>query len=154
MSILVTTLFGCASTKSTISKSYVTNHEAKVSLTIDKNSGVSIPAGQYHLLESQIRSGLAERGVLASNGELAQHSAVVNLHSFRMRDDAARLTVGILAGCDSITSTVVVIDKSTFDEVGNSKISIKECAAWGVADQVIKKYTDGVVAFLSGKYGA
>lgn len=68
-----------------------------------------------------------------------------------MRDDAARLLVGIMAGCDNIASTVIVTDKVTHEELGRSQISIKECGAWGVASQVIKKYTDGVVAYLSNK---
>jgi type IV pilus biogenesis protein CpaD/CtpE len=151
ISVLAAILIGCANTKSTVSKAYMSDSKSKISLTINKEAGVSIPEGQYQLLESQIKEGLMTNGILASGKESAQHSVVVNLHAFRMRSDAARLTVGIFSGCDNVNSTVVVTDKSTGEKIGDSKISIKECAAWGVASQVIKKYTDGVVAYLINK---
>ena len=142
---------GCASTKSTVSKAYTSSKESQLSISVQKSSDVSIPDEQYQLLESQIKNGLAANGLLASGEQNSQHSVTVEIHSFRMRDDAARLTVGIMAGCDNIVSTVVVTDKVTREELGRSQVSIKECAAWGVASQVIKKYTDGVVAYLSKK---
>ena len=37
--------------------------------------------------------------------------------------------------------------------MGSANVAIKECAAWGVANQVIKKYADGVVSFIVGKQG-
>ena len=151
VSMMVVTLFGCANVKLKTSKSYISNDETKISITINKGLGVSITEDQYQLLENQITEGLAKKGILASNEKVSQHSAVVSLHSFKLRDDAARLLVGILAGCDKIDSTVSVTDKSTRNEIGSSSISIKECAAWGVAEKVIKKYADGIVSFLSTK---
>lgn len=144
-------LHGCASTKSTVTKAYTPAKDDQLSIHIEKPSNVSIPLDQSQLLESQIRNGLAGKGLLASSPDDSQHSVTVKIHSFRMRDDAARLTVGIMAGCDNIASTVTVTDKVTKEELGSSQISIKECAAWGVASQVITKYTDGVVAYLSNK---
>lgn len=151
VSILAIAFSGCASTKSTVSKNYISHNDKKISLTIIKDSEIAIPADQYQLLESQIRDGLTQNGLLSTNEDIAQHSAIVTIHSFRMRPDAARLAVGILAGCDNIKSTVAVTDISTREEIGSSQISINECAAWGTASQVIKKYTDGVVANLSKK---
>lgn len=143
--------FGCASIDSTVSKAYVPGNRSQLALSIKQESGVSIPSEQKQLLEKQIREGLSQKGLLASDENNSQHSVIVNIHTFRMRDDAARLTVGIMAGCDNISSTVVVTDKITGKEIGNARISIKECAAWGVASQVITKYTDGVVAYLTNK---
>ena len=153
VSILSIFLLGCASTKSTVVKRYISSDESKISITIIKDVSVSVPDNQYQLIEDNITDGLKKNGLLASNQETSKHSAVVTLHSFRIRDDAARLAVGILAGCDNIISTVTVMDKLTNDEIGKSKISINECAAWGVSDQVITKYTNGVVEYLSNKQG-
>jgi len=144
-------LYGCASVDSQVSKSFVPRNGNKLSLTIKNDSGVSIPVDQYQLLETQIREGLSQNGLLAAHEKNSQYAVIVNLHTFKLRSDASRLTVGILAGCDNINSTVIVNDKITNEEIGNSQISIKECGAWGVASQVIKKYTDGVVTYLSNK---
>ncbi len=147
--IAVSVFTGCASTKTIVLKSYTPKNESKISFSVNHNPGMSIPANQYQLIKSQIRENLDKSGVLASNTDTAQYSAVVNLNTFRIRHNATRLTAGVFAGCDNINSIVVVTDNSTHKKVGSSQISIKECAAWGVASQVIKKYTDGVVAYLS-----
>jgi hypothetical protein len=67
-----------------------------------------------------------------------------------MRPDAARLTVGIMAGCDNIKSKVSIIDPANNQKIGESEITIEECAAWGTSSQVIKKYSEGVVKYLAG----
>lgn len=147
--ILVSILFGCASTKSNVSKSYTASDESKLTLVLKKNEEVSIPQEQYQLIENQIKGGLSDKGLLAADELDSQHVVTVNLHSFRMREDAARLAAGIMAGCDNINSTVAITEKLTGNLMGSSTISIKECAAWGVAKQVITKYTNGVIEFLS-----
>lgn len=143
--------FGCASIDSKVSKAYVQGNSSPLSISFKQDARVSIPSEQKQLLENQIREGLSQNGLLASDENDSRHSVIVNIHTFRMRDDAARLAVGIMAGCDNIGSTVIVTDKITGKEIGNAKISIKECAAWGIASQVITKYTDGVVAYLTNK---
>ncbi len=154
LALLSTMLFGCASANLNVSKPYITNKNAKLSLSISKDPGVLIPPKQFELIENQISEGLTQSGLLSSSEVRSEHTVTIDMRSFRMRDDAARLTVGILAGCDNINSLVTVTDTSTNEVVGKSEISIKECAAWGVAEQVIKKYTEGVVNYLSNKKGA
>lgn len=149
--LLSVSSFGCASIDSRVSKAYVQGNGSQLSISFMQDAGASIPSEQKQLLVNQIREGLSQKGLLATDENNSQHSVIVNIHTFRMRNDAARLAVGIMAGCDYIRSTVIVTDKITGKEVGNAKVSIKECAAWGVASQVIKKYTDGVVAYLTNK---
>lgn len=149
--LITASLFGCASVNTNVSKTYVSDNGSKASLSIKKDSGVTIPADQEQLLEKQIREGLIQKGILAADDKSSQHSVIVNIHAFKMRNDASRLFAGALAGCDDINSTITVTDKISGKEIGNSQISINECAAWGVASQVIKKYTDGVVAYLTNK---
>ena len=144
-------LVGCASTKSTVAIEYEPTTKQKLALSIEKGTAVAIPEDQYALLESQIKSGLTHQNLLSPDGEISRHSATVKIHSFYLRDDLARVAVGIMAGCDNIVSTVTVTDKLTNKTIGSSHISIEECAAWGVASQVITKYTEGVVAFLADK---
>lgn len=146
-------LLGCATAKSTSSLDYAASSENKLSFTLNKTPGAIVPAEDFQLIKTQIETGLRDSNLLATNQEKSSHSAIVTIQSYRMRDDAARLTVGILAGCDSIRSDVVVIENSLNTELGRSHVSMKECAAWGVANQVIEEYTEGVIDFLtnSGK---
>ena len=152
--LLLTMLFGCASANLNVSKPYISDKATKLSLSISKDPGVLIPEEQYQQIENEISQGLTQRGLLSPSGYEPKHCVTIDVHSFRMRSDGARLSVGILAGCDNINSLVTVTDTSTNEVVGKSEISIKECAAWGVAEQVIKKYTEGVINYLSNKKGA
>jgi hypothetical protein len=120
-----------------------------MSVTINSASNLSIPEEQYQLLESHIREGLTQKDLLSPSSDAAAHDVVIDIQAFRLRNDAARLTVGIMAGCDKIRSHIVVTERATQKEIGRSDVSIKECAAWGVANQVIRKYGDGVVEYLS-----
>jgi hypothetical protein len=142
-------LVGCATPKSNVTMEYVPTGQDKLSVIIKSDQGVSVPADQLALLEAQIRNGLEKAGLLAVPEESSQHIVTLQIHSFRMRDDSARLTVGVMAGCDNIEGTVTVKNRINSEDLGSSDISIKECAAWGVAGQVIAKYADGVLAYLS-----
>lgn len=144
----ISILGGCATAKSNIVKPYAANNNAKLSILIEKNSRIAIPIDQYNLLESAIKEGLQQKQLLTSIDD-SNHSVNVNITAYRMRDNAARLTAGAMAGCDTINSVVTVVDNASGEVIGESNIRISECAAWGVAAQVIKKYAKGVVSFLS-----
>lgn len=147
--IIVAFLSACASVKVAPSVSYTPQSDTKLSLDIQLSDGVAIASEYLTMLEENIKGGLAASGLLENDQEAANQSVTVTVSDFRMRDDAARLTVGILAGCDKIMSTIVVTDNTSGDELGRTEAKIRECAAWGVAAQVIEKYTDGVVSFLT-----
>lgn len=144
-------LAGCATTKSNVSMEYASDEGRLLSVSIEKGEDIVIADDQYAYLESSIKNSLSKKNLLAYEGYKPEHIVTVKIHSYRMRDDAARLAVGIMAGCDNIKSTVVVTDAFSKEKLGSSEISISECAAWGVANQVIEKYAQGVVAYLAGK---
>jgi len=121
----------------------------KLLVSIDKNPGLDIPEEQFNQIKAQIEQRLTQGGRLARKGDENYHSATVTITSFRMRPDAARLLVGAMAGCDNIKSNVSVVERDSGKELGSAEISIEECAAWGVADQVIGKYSDGVADYLT-----
>ncbi len=141
-------LSGCATTKLSVIELYKPNKDEKLTFTIEKGTNVNIPSVQLSLMESVIKRGLQDNSLLAAEGN-SNHSAKINITEYRMRDDAARLIVGILAGCDKVNSVVTVVNNETGEELGKSNIRINECAAWGVAEQVVTKYANGVVKFLS-----
>jgi hypothetical protein len=139
---------GCAGVTSRPLIPYAAGCNTKLMVTVNKAANVEIPDEYFKKIQAQIEQGLAQRRRLAEANDDKYDSAAVTITSFRMRPDAARLAVGILAGCDNIKSNISVVDNGK--EVGSADVSIQECAAWGVADQVIGKYTGGVVDFLTG----
>jgi hypothetical protein len=151
VSAIALLMAGCATSKSIVSKDYTPADGTKISLTLTKDPGVAIRKDQIQQLESRIKQKLAEHGVLAANEKAAQHAVVVNLHSFKMREDAARLLASTSAGCDYINGSVMVTDKATSTEIGKSKVSIKGCASLDVTWQVISKYANGVVDYLTNE---
>jgi len=118
---------------------------------LSKEATVDIPEEVLDTIKSQIQEGLSEHNLLATTTDDKSRKAEINITSYRMRPDAARLTVGIMAGCDNIRSNVAIIDPSNKQKIGESEIKIEECAAWGVSSQVIKKYSEGVVKYLAGE---
>lgn len=144
-------LYGCASVKSNSLIPYEANNEAKLSIVINKKDGVDIPDSELEQIKYRIQEGLSQRGLLASRDEESHRTAEIIITSFRMRADSARLVVGMFAGCDNIKSNVTVLDNTRHQELGKAEIKIEECAAWGISDQVIGKYSKGVVAYLAGE---
>ena len=153
---IILVLFGiilsaCATPKSNTLTPYDFDTDFKFKLAISKNEAVEISEEVLETINDQVYQGLSERNLIANDTENTYREAVVNLTSYRMRPDAARLTVGILAGCDNIKSNVAIFDGGTTQKIGESEITIEECGGWGVSADVIKKYSDGIVKYLLGK---
>lgn len=144
-------LCGCGAAKSKLITPYQFNSSFKLNFSLSKKETVEIPEEILETIKKQIQEGLSERNLLATTTDDNFRKAEIVITSYRMRPDAARLTVGIMAGCDNIKSNVAVIDSATKQKIGESEIIIKECAAWGVSSQVIKTYSEGVVKYLAGE---
>ena len=142
---------GCGAAISKSITPYQFDAGTKLNLALSKGAEVKIPEETFETIKSQIAQGLSERHLLAATTNDNSRKAEINITSYQMRSDAARLTVGIVAGCDNIKSNVTVFDTAANQKIGESEITIEECAAWGVSSQVIKKYCDGVVKFLAGE---
>ena len=144
-------LCGCGAAKSNLITPYQFDSSFKLNFSLSKKEIVEIPEEILETIKRQILEGLSEHNLLATTADENFRKAEVIITSYRMRPNAARLTVGIMAGCDNIKSNVVVIDSATKQKIGESEIMIKECAAWGVSSQVIKAYSEGVVKYLAGE---
>lgn len=143
-------LSGCGA-KTNVVTPYQFDSQSKLNFQLSKNENVEIPAEVIDTIQKQIQDGLNEQNLLAANSDEESRIAEIQITSYRMRPDAARLLVGIMAGCDNIKSNVAVIDKRTKEKIGESEITIEECAGWGVSSQVIAAYSKGVIEYLSGK---
>lgn len=143
-------LSGCGA-KSNVITPYQFESDITIGFSLSKKDVIEIPDDVLETIQKQIHDGLAAQNLLANNGNDNSHEAEILITSYRMRPDAARLLVGIMAGCDNIKSNVVVKDTKTKEKIGESEIMIEECAAWGVQSQVIAAYSEGVVNYLAGK---
>jgi hypothetical protein len=143
-------LSGCGA-KSNVVKPYQFDSNLKLNFSVLKNEPVEIPSENLETIQKKIQEGLSEKNLLATNDDKKYRKAEILITSYRMRPDAARLIVGIMAGCDNIKSNVVITDPETNNKIGESEISIEECAAWGVSSQVIAAYSKEVVNYLTGK---
>ena len=146
--LLSVILSACANAKLSVIEPYTSSKDRKLSFVIEKNSNINIPNEQFSLMESVIKQGLEKNSLLSVEGN-SNHSVKIDITEYRMRKDAARLIVGIAAGCDKVNSVVTVVDNETGEEIGKSNVRINECASWGVAAQVVTKYANAVVKFLS-----
>ena len=142
---------GCGAAKFKSITPYQFDRGFKLNVSLSKEATIDIPEEVLDTIKNQVQEGLSERNLLATTTDDKSRKAEIHITSYRMRPDAARLIVGIMAGCDNIESNVAIIDSSNEQKIGESEIKIEECAAWGVSSQVIKKYSEGVVKYLSGK---
>jgi hypothetical protein len=143
-------LNGCGA-KSNVIKPYQFDSNLKLDFSLSHEEQIEIPDEVIETIQKQIQEGLSQQNLLAAKTGENFREAEIHITSYRMRPDAARLLVGIMAGCDNIKSNVVVKDSGSKEKIGESEIMIEECAAWGVQSQVIAAYSEGVVNYLAGK---
>ncbi|MDQ7062553.1 MAG: hypothetical protein Q9M43_16125 [Sulfurimonas sp.] len=138
-------LSGCAT--NTVVVPYKNDIKKSLKISLLKDSNVTISKQVLTSINEQVKNGLIKRNLLYSN-ETDFNNVEIRLTSYRMRPDAARLTVGILAGCDNIKSDIIIKNNENII-IGQSKIEFKECAAWGVSSQVITAYSKEVIKYLT-----
>jgi hypothetical protein len=120
-----------------------------INYSLSAKESVEVPTEVLETMRSQIKSGLSDQNLLATKNEDRFLQANILITEYRMRPDAARLLVGIMAGCDTIKTEVIIADSSDEKTVGKSEFKSNECAAWGVSAQVIKAHTKKIVDYLS-----
>lgn len=148
--LFVLLLSGCGATSNVIQK-YQPNQTYKLNYSLSAAPQVEVPDEVLKTMQNQIQKSLSEQNLLASEGDNKFHKADILFTHYRMRPDAARLLVGIMAGCDKINSKVTILDSNTKIIVGEAEFESNECAAWGVASQVIKAHVDKIANYLSGR---
>ncbi len=149
--VLLCLFLGGCGAKSNVITPYQFNSNIKLDFTLSKKEKIEIPDEVLETIRKQIRDGLSAQNILVKNTDENFRKAEILITSYRMRPNAARLLVGIMAGCDNIKSSVVVVDSKTNEKIGESEIMIEECAAWGVSSQVITAYSEGIVSYLAGE---
>ena len=101
------------------------------------------------MLKSEIDSILAARGQRAAGTESDAKKLSIEITNYYMRHGATRFFVGIMAGRDSIRSTVKVIDASG-NVLGQTDVDSTNATAWGTSSGLIESHAEEIVDFATG----
>ena len=146
-------LSGCGA-KSNVIQKYQPEKNTKLKYSLLATPQVEVPDAVLDTMRSQVQESLSARNLLTKKGDVKYNKADILITEYRMRPDAARLLVGIMAGCDTFKSKVTVVDSNAGKVVGESEFESKECAAWGVSAQVIEAHINKITDYLSGDLAA
>lgn len=107
------------------------------------NSSEMSPEG-LALLRSNLDSQLADRRLLASPTDGTALKIDVRIDNYYMRNGAARMLVGIMAGRDSIRSTVKIVGDNG-QLVGHFEVESYNTTALGTSSGLVEKHAKEIV---------
>ncbi len=143
-------LAGCG-VKSNVIIPYHADRNIMINYVISAKELVDVPDEVLEIMRGQIKENLSDRNCLATKDSDKVYKADILIIEYRMRPDAARFWVGMMAGCDIINSKVTVVDSGIGKTVGESVFESSHCAAYGDSARVIEAHTKKIVDYLSGK---
>lgn len=138
-------LVGCAGTK-VVAVDRSLEGKPLGKLAYQLSSDVEIEASDFESLDNLIIDQLS--GNLANSSSQATTNVKVTVREFRMRPDAARFLVGILAGTDNILSEVSVTDIGTGKEIANFTVKSLNDTAWGSSASLLSDHAEEIASYL------
>lgn len=140
---VVTIMSGCVGTNLTIDQSYSYKNSDSFSYeVIDK---ASVTEKGMTIFKSQLDSKLEQLGLAGGN---ANKLVEITFNNYYMRHGAARALVGVMAGADNITSTVIIKDKVSGTIVGKLQVVSKNPTATGSARSLIQQHADKIATYI------
>ena len=141
---LTVTLAACIGTSSNVTRPNASAVGSKLWYTVDNPGGMT-PEGM-----TVLRSRLDERfvAVRAADGYPGAVHVKVTVTAYRMRHGAARALVGIMAGKDTVLSTVQVLDPATGQELGRLNVESGNATAVGSAGGLLRGHADEIADFV------
>lgn len=136
-------LAACIGTSSKVARPNAAAVGSKLWYTIDNPGGMT-PEGMQVL-----RARLDERfvAVRTADGAPGAVQVKVTVTAYRMRHGAARALVGIMAGKDTVLSTVQVLDESGA-ELGRLNVESGNATAVGSAGGLLRGHADEIADFV------
>lgn len=134
-------------TSSQVTQRYAAAPGEQFAYSIDNPGGMS--AENLATLRTELDRQLTAAGALAAGQAGATRKVAIRIEEYRMRHGAARALAGIMAGKDTIRSTVTVSDASG-QVLGSSEIDSGNSTAWGTTGGMIEAHAAEIVAFLRG----
>lgn len=146
--MLLLSVAGCIGTSSQVIDRYAPAAGDKFSYTIDNSGGMSEEA--LGIFRSKLDSELSAGGLLAATPGSAARRVAIHVTTYRMRHGAARGLLGVMAGKDSIQSTVRVTDATSGRELGSTEVESGNATAMGTSHGLIEGHAREIVQFLRG----
>lgn len=137
-------LTGCIGTSSKVARPNASAVGSKLWYTVENPGGMT-PEGM-----TVLRSRLDERfvAVRAADGTPGAVHVKVTVTAYRMRHGAARALVGIMAGKDTVLSTVQILDPLTGQELGRLNVESGNATAVGSAGGLLRGHADEIADFV------
>lgn len=146
--LLMGLLAGCIGTSSKVGRPNSAQAGAQLWYSID-NPGAMTPEGLAVLrerLDERLRASIATEGTPG-----AVHVKITVIR-YRMRHGAARALVGLMAGKDTVLSTVQILDPDSGHELGRLDVESGNATALGSAGGLLRGHADEIADFvLSGE---
>ena len=145
--LLVLGLAAC-STSRQVTRAYDAAQGERFAYTINNAGGMI----DEHLaaLRGELDRQLTAANALAGRGDADARAVTIRIDEYRMRHGAARALVGVMAGKDTVRSTVEVRDAAGA-VLGSATIDSGNATAWGTSGGMLERHASEIVAFLRGQ---
>lgn len=143
IAIIVVITSGCAGTSLRVNQGYSSTSNDTFAYEITDNANVS-EKGML-IFKERLNLKLTQ---LNLKSEQSNKILEITFNNYRMRHGAARALVGIMAGSDSIISTIIIKDIETGKQEGSIRVASKNPSAWGSSKGLIEEHADKIVSYL------
>lgn len=150
LALLSALALAACGTSSQVVQRYTPAAGEQFAYTIE-NPGGMIPE-DLQTLRTSLDGQLRAAGLLAATPSSAQRKVTITIDEYRMRHGAARALVGIMAGKDTIRSTVKVTDANG-RVLGSTQVESGNSTALGTTDGLIEGHAEEIANFLRGTSG-
>lgn len=152
ISLLITSallITGC-STTANIKSSYKLVADEKLELKVSAPPSATQEALQ--IFNARLTSQLSNNRLLAASNDSSVRILDVVVNKYTMRHGASRAMLGILAGTDTIESTVRIVDRSNGAVLSEFTVESGNATAWGTSRGMIEDHADKIVeSLIKGK---
>lgn len=144
--LLAFALAGCG-TSSQVRSEYARAASDKFTYEVVNTDGMAEEG--LTILKSRLDALLAERGQRAVGSEPDAKKLTIEITNYYMRPGAARWLVGIMAGRDSLRSSVKVTDAAG-TVLGSTDINTMNATVFRTTDGMIEDHAQEIVDFATG----
>lgn len=150
MSLLIVTctlLAGCG-TAAKVQTDYRMTKGEKFKLQLTALPAITEEGMQ--ILRDRLTMQLSNGGLLAPAADMSARTIEVAVTNYTMRHGAARAMLGVLAGSDTIQSTITIKDLATGKVLSDFAVESNNSTAWGTSRGLIEEHADKIVDTLRG----
>ena len=104
-----------------------------------------IPETERGVFENRLETTLTEKNIFGADSNLVLE---ITFEEYFIRDASSRFMVGVLAGIDNITTSVIIKNKENGEVLGRFKAISKNATAWGSKNSLIEQHADKIASFL------